>query len=83
MSQRERRDYTINLYWFTPYQSYIQSPEKPLGIPLRINQQITITQHNKEMILTPQEHTPSLPFHTIAVRTYSDLIDSMFYKNTK
>jgi len=23
MSERERRDYTINLYWFTPYQSYI------------------------------------------------------------
>ena len=37
-------------------------PRKPLGIPLTINQHITNTQHHKEVILTTQEHSPSLPF---------------------
>jgi len=39
-------------------------PRKPLGIALSNQQQITITQHHKEVILITQEHTPSLPFHT-------------------
>jgi len=37
---------------------------KPLGISLSNQQQIRITQHHKEVILTTQEHTPYLPLHT-------------------
>jgi len=59
---REReRDYTINLYWFTQPLSYIQPPEQPLGIPLAINH-ILQTLKTKEVILTTQEHSPSLLF---------------------
>jgi len=40
------------------------APRKPLGIPLGNQQQIT-THHNlKEVILTTQEHTPSLTSYT-------------------
>jgi len=40
--------------------SYIQSPEQPLGIPLVINHRLHTLNHHKEVILTTQEHSPSL-----------------------
>ena len=57
-------------------------PRKPLGITLSNQQQITITQHHKEVILTTQEHTPSLPLHTQSEQSF-DFTDLLFYKYTK
>jgi len=68
---REREDITQSIYIGSLLSRATSSPKKTTGIPLRINQQIIITQHYKEVILIPQEHTHSLPFHTTTVKTTS------------
>jgi len=78
----EREDHTIN-YIGSLLTRATSSPQKTIGYSLSNQQQITMTQHYKEVILIPQEHTPSLPFHTITVKTTSDLTDLTFYKYTK
>ena len=58
-------------------------PRKLLGFPLTINQHITNTQHHKEVILTTQEHSPSLPFTQPLSEQSSDLTVLQTYKYTE
>jgi len=62
MSEREKITQTIILVHSLPELHPV--PRKPVGNPLGNQQQIT-THHNlKEVILTTQEHTPSLTSYT-------------------
>ena len=59
MERRDRENYTQGLYWFTQFQSCIQSSVKPLSISLCNQSQITNT-HHKEVTLNPTKPTHPL-----------------------
>jgi len=60
-----------DLYWFTLIQRATSNPQKPLGIPLCNQSQIT--KHTlKEVILNPSITHTSLNNYTTKLRTTSD-----------
>jgi len=75
MKRRHREIYTEGLYWFTQFQSYIQSSVKPLSISLCNQSQITNT-HQKEVTLNPTKPThPLCTQHTPQARMTLTLQD--------
>jgi len=59
MEIRDGENYTQGLYWFTQFQSYIQSSVKPLSISL-CNQSWITNTHHKEATLSPTKPTHPL-----------------------
>ena len=54
---RVRDKHTSNLYWFTLTPRATSSPQKPLGIPLCNQNQITNTTHQSSDLETLKKHT--------------------------
>jgi len=78
---RERENHISN-YTDSLLTRATSSSQKTTEIPLCNRQHITNTHTNKEVILTSQEHSPSLIHHTHKVRTPSNLTVPTIYKYT-